>query len=534
MAADRTAGRALDPATLAAQAQHFVDPATGSVVPAIDVSTHLRPRPRLRPGWRPQLQTGTTTPTYLQAESLLARLEGGAGAKLFASGMAAISAVFQTLRPGDHRGWVPRGQYFGTLKMLRQTIEPMGVAVTYVDASDIDAIAAAVRPGETRLVYVETPANPTWAVTDICGGGGGRPSRRRDPGGRLHGGDARSCPGRSSTAPMLVVHRRPSTFNGHSDVLAGAIVTAADDERWEQIGLQRALNGAVLGPFEAFLLLRGHADAVPQGRAGVGQGDGDRPPVRRRSAGAPGLLSGAGGLSRPRGRGAADDGWVRRDAVAAAWPVSGTPASAMLSKVGGLHPRHVVGWGGREPESSTAGRIEQRTATSPEDLVRLSIGIGRAAGDLIADLDRAPGPGSVGPLERRTRPPPVRHRAGDGLRGVLHAGRGIRRPFGQSVDSPLSGALGRPASATARHVDHDRRPRPRRPAPATPSGSVAGPRVRGGLAVPDVHAADLDSRPGRSAYPGSAVDRPMVLLPRRHRLLTNGRQRRFVTALRLD
>jgi len=386
MAADRTAGRALDPATLAAQAQHFVDPATGSVVPAIDVSTtYARDRDYALVGGLSYSRDDN--PTYLQAESLLARLEGGAGAKLFASGMAAISAVFQTLRPGDH-AVVPRGQYFGTLKMLRQTIEPMGVAVTYVDASDIDAIAAAVRPGETRLVYVETPANPTWAVTDIAAAA----EVAHRAGAILAVDSTVATPVLSRPiehGANLVVHSATKYLNGHSDVLAGAIVTAADDERWEQIGLQRALNGAVLGPFEAFLLLRGMRTlflrverASATAMAIAHRFDGDQ---RVRQVCYPGLAAFPGHAVAARQMTGGFGGMLSlrlaggRDACL-----------AMLSKVEVF--TRATSLGGVESLIEHRWTIEQPHSDVPEDLVRLSIGI-EAAGDLIADLDRALGPG---------------------------------------------------------------------------------------------------------------------------------------------
>lgn len=377
--------RPLHPSTLAAQAQHFVDPVTGSVVPAIDVSTtYARDGDYALIGGLSYSRDDN--PTYLQAESLLARLEGGAGAKLFASGMAAISAVFQSLRPGDH-AVVPRGQYFGTLKMLRQTIEPMGVAVTYVDASDIEAIAAAVRPGETRLVYVETPANPTWAVTDIAAAA----EVAHRAGAELAVDSTAATP--VLTRPIehgadLVVHSATKYLNGHSDVVAGAIVTAAETERWQRIGLQRALGGAVLGPFEAFLLLRGmrtlflrveRASATAMAIARRLDGD---PRVRQVCypglAGFPGhevaarqMTGGFGGMLSLRLAGG-------RNACL-----------EMLSKVEVF--TRATSLGGVESLIEHRWTIEQPHSDVPDDLVRLSIGI-EAAEDLIADLDRALGP----------------------------------------------------------------------------------------------------------------------------------------------
>jgi cystathionine gamma-synthase len=375
-------GRALRPETLAAQADHFVDPVTGSVVPAIDVSTtYARDDAYDLIGG---LSYGRDdNPTYLQAEALLAKLEGGAAAKLFASGLAAIAAVFQTLRPGDH-AVVPAEQYFGTLKLLRALIEPMGVAVDYVPAGDLDALAAAVRPGVTRLVYIETPANPTWAVTDIAGAAA-----------IAHAAGAELAVDSTAATPVLtrpiehgadlVVHSATKYLNGHSDVLAGAIVTAAETERWARIGTIRALGGAVLGPFEAFLLLRGMrtlylrvrqasataqaiAEAVDGHRAvsqvcypGLPAFPGHAVAARQMAGGFGGMLS----LRLAGGRAASLD---------------------MLSKVAVF--TRATSLGGVESLIEHRWTIEQPHSSVPEDLVRLSVGI-EAADDLIGDLVQA-------------------------------------------------------------------------------------------------------------------------------------------------
>ena len=212
-------------------------------------------------------------------------------------------------------------------------------AVTYVDASDIDAIAAAVRPGETQAGLCRNPGEPRpGAVTDIAAAAEVAHRRRPRSWRSTPRGDARSCPGRSSTGQSGSCIRRPSYLNGHSDVLAGAIVTAAgSDERWEQIGLQRALNAPVLGPFEAFLLLRGMRTLFPQVRAeAFGHGESDRPPVtvEHNQAGAPGSAL-SGGLAAFPGhcgsRGRQYDGWVTAGCL-----------SLRLAGGRGRLPRHAV------------------------------------------------------------------------------------------------------------------------------------------------------------------------------------------------
>jgi cystathionine gamma-synthase len=240
--------------TLAAQAMGAVDPDTGALVPPLHPATtyEIHPDGSLRDG---RAYTRADNPTYDPAEQLLNVLEGGAGCILFASGNAAATAVFQSLLPGDHV-LVSRILYWGIRKWLAEFAVSWGLDVEFVDVTSPEAIQAAVRPGVTRLLWLETPANPTWEITDIAAAAE-----------IAHA--AQVCVAVDNTVPTpvltrplelgadLVVHSATKYLNGHSDVLAGAVVTARLDPLWERIRSWRRNAGAMLGPFEAWLLQRG-------------------------------------------------------------------------------------------------------------------------------------------------------------------------------------------------------------------------------------------------------------------------------------
>jgi cystathionine gamma-synthase len=244
----------LSPETLAAQALGDVDPLAGGLTPAINPSTsYEQPDGSYR---QDRVYTRADNPTYETAEGLLAALEGaGCACALFASGMAAATAVFQALLPGDHV-LVSRVLYWGVRKWLAEFALTWGLDVEFVDTTDLDALRSAIRPGRTRLLWVETPANPMWELTDlvaVC-------EAAHAAGVRVAVDNTVATP--VHTRPLelgadLVVHSATKYLNGHSDVLAGAVLTARRDPFWERIRSWRRNAGAVLGPFEAWLLQRG-------------------------------------------------------------------------------------------------------------------------------------------------------------------------------------------------------------------------------------------------------------------------------------
>jgi cystathionine gamma-synthase len=241
------------PETLAAQALHAIDAATGAIVPPIQLATTYARDAHYRLVGPDYGRDGNPTPGY--AERVIAALEGGAAALAFASGMAAATAVFRALcKPGDHVIG-PRVGYFAMRNWIARFCERWGVAVDFVDFTDLDAVRAALRP-TTKLVWFETPANPTWDVCDIAA-----IAELAHASGALVAVDS-TCATPVHTRPLalgadLVMHSATKFLGGHSDVLAGVLVTQHADAAWQQIAALRHDEGAVLGPFEAYLLLRG-------------------------------------------------------------------------------------------------------------------------------------------------------------------------------------------------------------------------------------------------------------------------------------
>src|ERR1700675_2718347 len=211
--------RALAAETLAAQAMGDIDPVYGALVPPIHPSTvyEFGPDGTYRSG---RAYTRSDNPTYDPAERLLATLEGGAGCVLFASGNAAATAVFQSLLPGDHV-LVARILYWGVRKWLAEFALTWGLDIEFVDTADLAAMAAAIRPGRTRLLWLEAPGNPTREITDLAAIAT-----------LAHAADVRVVVDNTVATPVLtrpiefgadlVVHSATKYLNGHSDVLAGA------------------------------------------------------------------------------------------------------------------------------------------------------------------------------------------------------------------------------------------------------------------------------------------------------------------------
>jgi cystathionine gamma-synthase len=243
------------PETLAAQGLGEADPVTGALAPVITLATNYEQQPD---GSYPQgrVYTRADNPTSEHAERLLAALEGGGcGCVLFGSGMAATTAVFQALLPGDHV-LASRVLYFGVRKWLAEFALTWGLDVEFTDTTDLATLAAAIRPGQTRLLWVETPANPMWDITDLAAACE-----------LAHAAGARVAVDNTVATPVhtrpfehgadLVVHSASKYLNGHGDVLAGAVLAARRDPYWERIRSWRRNAGAMPGPLEAWLLQRG-------------------------------------------------------------------------------------------------------------------------------------------------------------------------------------------------------------------------------------------------------------------------------------
>jgi cystathionine gamma-synthase len=376
--------RPLAPATRAAQALGRIDPVTGAVVPGIEPATTFARDADYAPR-QAYIYARDGGPTVEHAEAVLADLEGAAASMVFGSGMAAFVALFETLGAGD-RVAAPQVMYHGGLAWLRRLAARRGVGLDLFDASADGALEAALRPGETRVLWIETPTNPTWDVIDIAGAA----AAAREAGALLavDGTAAPPCTTRAlALGADVAFHSGTKYLGGHSDLTAGVLSFAAAGPLADEVRLVRTLMGSVIAPFEAWLLIRGmrtlfvryerasaSAQAIAEHFAG-------HPAVERVLY--PGLPS------HPR------------HAVAAVQMTGGFGGMLSLMVAGGFETAGRVVRATRVfvPATSLGGvesLIEHRRAIEPPDslvpggLLRLSVGI-EDVGDLIADLEGALG-----------------------------------------------------------------------------------------------------------------------------------------------
>ncbi len=244
------------PETLAATADHFVDIHTGAITPAVATSTTFARDNRYEPLNSAHIYARDGSPAFVQAERVLTELEQGQECCLFASGMAAIAAIFYTLTPGSHVV-LPRSMYWGVVVWTRRYCQRNDISIGYYDAANVDSIRLAAS-GHARLevVWVETPSNPLLHITDIVAAAD-----------IAHELDAVLIVDSTAATPVftqpltlgadIVMHSATKYLNGHSDVLAGALVTREQNAFWESITQERQHAGAVPGTFESWLLLRG-------------------------------------------------------------------------------------------------------------------------------------------------------------------------------------------------------------------------------------------------------------------------------------
>ena len=374
--------RPVSPETLAAQALGEAGPVSGGLAPVIDPSTNYEQRPD---GSYPQgrVYTRADNPTFEHAERLLATLEGAAGCALFSSGMAAATAVFQSLLPGDHV-LVSRVLYWGVRKWLAEFALTWGLDVEFTDTTDPAALAAAIRPGRTRLLWLETPANPMWEITDLAG----TCELAHAAGTRVAVDNTVATP--VLTRPFehgadLVMHSATKYLNGHGDVLAGAVLTARRDPFWERIRSWRRNAGAVLGPFEAWLLQRGmrtlylRVHRASETAIAIAEHFHDHPALI--AVLYPGLPSHPGHHIAARQMTGGFGGMLSIRLAGGAGH-----AAAVLREVRVF--KRATSLGGVESLIEHRAATEGPSSPVPGDLLRLSIGI-EAAADLISDLDAA-------------------------------------------------------------------------------------------------------------------------------------------------
>jgi len=238
--------------TLAVHAGAEPDPATGAVAPPIQLSTTFVHRTDGEPDTFSYQRDDH--PTQCRLETALAALEGGARALTFASGMAAVAAVLDTLQRGQTMV-VPEDCYVGTRGYVTDVLPERGVEVITVDTTDLDAVRAACAGG-VALLWAESPSNPRLRISDLA-----------EMTKIAHAAGARLACDNTFATPVLqrplelgadvVMHSTTKYFGGHSDVLGGALIFAENDDFAERIAARRLLTGAILSPFSAWLTLRG-------------------------------------------------------------------------------------------------------------------------------------------------------------------------------------------------------------------------------------------------------------------------------------
>lgn len=228
-----------------------VDPQTGAIaVPIYQTSTFIQEAPGVNKGYD---YARSNNPTRETAEKIIAKLEGGATASAFSSGLAAIDAVIKLLKSGDEIVAVD-DIYGGAFRLFNKVYEKFGIKVNYVDTSDTQAVFNAITPA-TRLIWLETPTNPTLKISDIAAIG--RIAKAHN---------CLFCVDNTFASPILqkplqlgadlVIHSATKYLGGHSDLIAGVVISKTL-QLGEEIKFYQNACGAILSPFDSFLLIRG-------------------------------------------------------------------------------------------------------------------------------------------------------------------------------------------------------------------------------------------------------------------------------------
>ena len=370
------------PESFTAQGLGWVDESTRALVPSIPMSsTFLRdPDNGYRSG---RVYMRDQNPAFDPAEALITKLEHGEQTLLFGSGMAAATAVFQGLHPGDHV-LAPKVMYWSLRNWLMGFATSWGLDVELIEMTDAAAVRAAIRPGSTKLVWAETPANPLWTTTDIAA-----TAEVAHEAGALLAVDSTSATP-VFTQPLLlgadlVMHSATKYLNGHSDLTAGSLTTRAVNEHWQRVRAVRAQGGATLGSVESWLLSRGMRTLFLRVRAASESAlriaehfrNDDRvaevlypglPGFQGHEIAARQMQGGFGGMLSIRVA-AGEEAAIRVAAKTKLW-------------------KRATSLGGVESLIEHRASIEGEGTPVPLDLLRLSVGI-ENPDDLIADLEQA-------------------------------------------------------------------------------------------------------------------------------------------------
>jgi cystathionine beta-lyase len=331
--------------------------------------------------------TRTANPTRQLLEQQLAALEGGAYACAFASGMAAITALTRTLEIGDH---IIAGNdlYGGTVRLLDQVLARSGIYTSYIDATDLDEVRASLT-ARTKLVLIETPSNPLLRIADI-----------KALAELAHSVGAILAVDNSVLSPCfqqplalganVVIHSATKFLCGHSDVTGGALITN-DPKLHRQIAFQQNAEGAGLGPFDSWLLLRGmktlflRAERQNASARAIAQFLLEHPAVEHVYY--PGLNAHAGHQLH-RGQAIGDGAVISFETGDASFSqrvVSSTQLFTIAVSFGSVNSVISVPYA---MSHASIPRSLKESLAPPPDLVRISVGI-EDVGDLLADLDQA-------------------------------------------------------------------------------------------------------------------------------------------------
>jgi cystathionine gamma-synthase len=371
--------------TLAIHAGQPPDPATGAVMtPIYQTSTYVQAGVGEHKGYE-YSRTGNPTRTALEAN--LAALEGGRYGLAFASGMAAIDTCLRLVAAGEH---VLAGNdvYGGTFRLLDKVLKAYGVENSFVDMTDLKAVQAGLRPN-TRMVWLETPTNPRLKIFDIAAIAG-----------LAHANSPRTLLGVDNTfatpylqRPLalgadLAVHSTTKYLGGHSDVVGGAVLLN-DDETYLRLKFLQNAIGAVPGPMDCWLILRGvktlpvRMDRHADNALAVAQFLSDHPAVKEVMY--PGLLDHpqhALARRQMRNGGGMLSMLLRGGLDAARRVVARTRLFALAESLGGVESLIEM------PAAMTHASTQGSPLEVPPDLIRLSVGLENKA-DLIADLAQA-------------------------------------------------------------------------------------------------------------------------------------------------
>jgi cystathionine gamma-synthase len=372
------------PATLAAQGLGWTDAATGAVVlPIQPATTFIRdPDNQYRRG---RNYARADNPGYDQPEALLSQLEGGAKSLILSSGMAAATTVFRALPLGAHVV-APLVMYHSLRRWIAGYAAEGHIGADSVDMTSLDALNAAVIPGRTRLVWIETPANPLWSVTDIAAAAE-----------IAHRAGAMLAVDSTTASPVLtrpiehgadiVMHSATKYLNGHSDVIAGTLTGARDDEFWQRLVAGRSSGGAILGNMETYLLMRGmrtlflRVERASRSAQLVASAMARHPRIAEVLY--PGLLGHSGHAVAARQMKGGFGGML-------SIRVKGGEAAAIATAARIEIWKRATSLGGVESLIEHRASIEGPGTPVPGDLLRLSVGI-EDPQDLVDDLDQALG-----------------------------------------------------------------------------------------------------------------------------------------------